>query len=79
MRVLLERHYGYLFEPELLDEIEAAGKCKLIKQGERLLDIGQDITVMPLIFSGAIKILREDDGTFKTIQGHRRPRDPLFH
>lgn len=61
MRVLLERHYGYLFEPELLDEIEAAGKCKLIKQGERLLDIGQEITVMPLIFSGAIKILREDD------------------
>ncbi len=61
MRVLLERHYGYLFEPELLDEIEAVGKCKLIKQGERLLDIGQDIRVMPLIFSGAIKILREDD------------------
>jgi CRP/FNR family transcriptional regulator len=61
MRVLLERHYGYLFEQELLDEIEAAGKCKLIKQGERLLDIGQEITVMPLIFSGAIKILREDD------------------
>jgi CRP/FNR family transcriptional regulator len=61
MRVLLERHYGYLFEPELLDEIEAAGKCKHIKQGERLLDIGQEITVMPLIFSGAIKILREDD------------------
>ena len=57
----MERHYGYLFEPELLDEIEANGKCKLIKQGERLLDIGQDITVMPLIFSGAIKILREDD------------------
>lgn len=61
MRELLERHYGYLFEPQLLDEIESAGKCKLIKQGERLLDIGQDITVMPLIFSGAIKILREDD------------------
>ena len=61
MRELLERLYGYLFEPQLLDEIEAAGKCKLIKQGERLLDIGQDITVMPLIFSGAIKILREDD------------------
>jgi len=57
----LERHYGYLFEKELMDEIEAAGKCKQIKQGERLMDIGQDITAMPLIFSGAIKILREDD------------------
>jgi CRP/FNR family transcriptional regulator len=61
MRVLLERNYGYLFEEELLNEIEAAGKCKLIKQGERLLDIGQDIKVMPLLFSGAIKILREDE------------------
>ena len=57
----MERHYGYLFEKELMDEIEAAGKCKQIKQGERLMDIGQDITAMPLIFSGAIKILREDD------------------
>jgi len=57
----LERNYGYLFEEELLNEIEAAGKCKLIKQGERLLDIGQDIKVMPLLFSGAIKILREDE------------------
>jgi CRP/FNR family transcriptional regulator len=61
MRVLLERNYGYLFEEELLNEIEAIGKCKLIKQGERLLDIGEDIKVMPLLFSGAIKILREDD------------------
>jgi len=67
MRVLLERHYAYLFEPELLDEIEAAGKCKLIKQGERLLDIGQDITVMPLIFSGAIKVLREDDEGYELL------------
>lgn len=57
----MERNYGYLFEEELLNEIEAAGKCKLIKQGERLLDIGQDIKVMPLLFSGAIKILREDE------------------
>ena len=61
MRVLLERNYGYLFEEELLNEIEAAGKCKLIKQGERLLDIGQDIKFMPLLFSGAIKTLREDE------------------
>jgi CRP/FNR family transcriptional regulator len=61
MRVLLERNYGYLFEEELLNEIEAIGKCKLIKQGERLLDIGEDIKVMPLLFSGAIKILREDE------------------
>ncbi len=61
MRELLERHYGYLFEEALLDEIEAVGVCKEVKQGEVLMDIGQNITAMPLLFSGAIKIMREDD------------------
>ena len=61
MRDLLERHYGYLFADALLDEIEAAGQCKKVDQGEILMDIGQNITAMPLLFSGAIKIMREDD------------------
>lgn len=61
MRELLERHYGYLFEDELLNEIEAVGVCKKVTQGETLMDIGQSITSMPLLFSGAIKIMREDE------------------
>ena len=61
MRELLERHYGYLFEEKLLDEIEAVGVCRKVKQGEILMDIGQRITAMPLLFSGAIKIMREDE------------------
>ncbi len=61
MRELLERHYGYLFEDELLDEIEEVGVCKKVEQGMVLMDIGQNITAMPLLFSGAIKIMREDE------------------
>lgn len=61
MRELLNRHYGYLFEDKLLDEIEAVGVCRKVKQGEILMDIGQRITAMPLLFSGAIKIMREDE------------------
>ena len=61
MRELLERHYGYLFEEELLNEIESVGVCKKVTQGETLMDIGQSITAMPLLFSGAIKIMREDE------------------
>lgn len=61
MRELLERHYGYLFEDELLDEIEKVGVCKKVEQGMVLMDIGQNITAMPLLFSGAIKIMREDE------------------
>ncbi len=60
VRKRLEENYGYLFEPELLDEIEEVGIFHVVKQGELMMDIGQQITAMPLLFDGAIKILTED-------------------
>lgn len=61
MREKLEAHYGYLFEKELLDEIENNATLRNIKQGELMMDIGQPIKAMPLLFEGAIKILTEDE------------------
>ena len=61
VRKRLEENYGYLFEPELLDEIEKAGVLHVVKQGDLMMDIGQKITAMPLLFDGAIKILTEDN------------------
>lgn len=60
-RIRLEENYGYLFEPELLDEIEQTGEMRVVKQGAQMMDIGQQITAMPLLFEGAIKILTEDN------------------
>lgn len=60
MKALLQEHYGYLFEAELLEEIGKAGKLMTVDEGEILIDIGQPIRAMPLLFEGAIKILRED-------------------
>jgi CRP/FNR family transcriptional regulator len=57
----LEQHYGYLFEQPLLDEIAALGIYKKVSQGDMLMDIGEPITMMPLLLTGAIKILREDE------------------
>ncbi|WP_373019010.1 Crp/Fnr family transcriptional regulator, partial [Muriicola sp.] len=53
--------YGYLFEDELIKEIHEAGKFWKVNQGDYLMDIGDEITFMPLIFSGAIKIMSEDE------------------
>ncbi len=61
MNVELQQHYGYLFEPELLQEIDSIGVYRKIRQGEQLMDIGEPITHMPLLLTGAIKILREDE------------------
>lgn len=57
----LQQHYGYLFEDELLQEINNVGTYKDIPEGFKLIEIGDYIKSMPLLVSGAIKILREDD------------------
>ena len=61
VREKLEASYGYLFEEELLDEIQKAGSLKKVKQGDLMMDIGQSISAMPLLFDGAIKIMTEDE------------------
>ncbi|MGF1555379.1 Crp/Fnr family transcriptional regulator [Paucihalobacter sp.] len=61
MKELLQTNYGYLYEDALLEEINKVGELKHIKAGEKLIEIGDYIRSMPLLVSGAIKILREDD------------------
>ena len=56
----LKANYGYLFEDELLQEINNVGSFKEIPEGFQLISIGDYIKSMPLLVSGAIKILRED-------------------
>lgn len=61
MQAVLQESYGYLFEPELLSEIETFGQLKSVEEGAQLMEIGETIKFMPLLLSGAIKILREDE------------------
>lgn len=56
----LQKFYGQQFEPELLVEISETGIFKKIPEGFKLMDIGQYVKGMPLLVSGAVKVLRED-------------------
>ena len=57
----LKNSYGHLFENELLEEINQVGTFKEISQDFTLIEIGAYIKSMPLLISGAIKVLREDN------------------
>nr|WP_299382614.1 Crp/Fnr family transcriptional regulator [Allomuricauda sp.] len=57
----LIRTFGNQFEPGLLEEIQQVGKLVEFQPGEMLMDIGNYVRSMPLLLSGAIKILREDE------------------
>ncbi|HPF10032.1 MAG TPA: Crp/Fnr family transcriptional regulator [Flavobacteriaceae bacterium] len=56
----LTQSYGHLFENELLEEINQVGTFKELPEGFKLIEIGEYIKSMPLLISGAIKVLRED-------------------
>ncbi|WP_418644308.1 Crp/Fnr family transcriptional regulator [Tenacibaculum insulae] len=56
----LQNHYGYLFEAELLDEIASIATYKEFKEDTIIIDVDSYMVAIPLIISGAIKILRED-------------------
>ncbi len=60
LRSKLEDYYVEIFEKELIDEIIDTGIYRVLGSGETLIDIGDNMTHVPLILSGAVKIIRED-------------------
>ena len=60
MKDLLKATYGMLLEEKLIDEIAAVSLLRDFKQDDVLIDFGDYIKKMPLLITGAIKILRED-------------------
>jgi CRP/FNR family transcriptional regulator len=57
----LKESYGHLFEDALLNEIVQVGTFKEIPEGFKMMEIGEYVKSMPLLISGVIKVLREDN------------------
>jgi len=57
----LKNNFGHLFEDALLNEINQVGTYKDVPEGFKMMEIGDYVRSMPLLVSGAIKILREDN------------------
>lgn len=60
IREKLADYFSTIFEKKLIDEIVEVGFLDKFRQGEILVDIGEDMTHIPLILSGAVKILRQE-------------------
>ncbi|HFA47771.1 MAG TPA: Crp/Fnr family transcriptional regulator [Bacteroidetes bacterium] len=64
-KTLLKKELKDLFpifsQSELIEEISERGQILEIPAGHRVFDFGNIITVIPLVFSGSIKVVREDE------------------
>lgn len=57
----LKNNFGHFFEDDLLNEINQVGTFKEVSEGVKLMEVGDYVKAMPLLISGAIKILRDDN------------------
>ena len=60
LREKLAEYYSDIFEDELIDEIVKVGRYDKISSGELLIDIGSELTHIPLILDGVVKIIRKE-------------------
>ena len=60
MEDLLYKAYRGVFEHALIGEIVSVAKFVEFQEGDVLIEIGRYIRSMPLIISGAIRVMRED-------------------
>ncbi len=72
---VIKESFGSHFENALITEIEAVSQTSSFKAGTKIIEIGQYITGMPLLISGAIKILREDENGDELLLYYLEPGD----
>ena len=60
LREKIGEYYGSFFEKELVEDIVKVGFIDKFKSGEVLVEIGENMTHIPLILSGAVKIIRKE-------------------
>ncbi|BAO74639.1 Crp/Fnr family transcriptional regulator [Winogradskyella sp. PG-2] len=52
--------FEYLFDSEIINNILNSASLKTFKKHEIIIDIGQNLSFVPFLISGNIKVLRED-------------------
>ena len=59
--LLLQEKYNHILDEKLINEIFEVGILKTFKKDDIIIDINQPLQYIPLLLSGHIKILREDN------------------
>ena len=58
---ILDKHFPSLLDTDLIEGIKEHAIYREVEQGDLLMDIGSVIKNIPMIVSGSIKVIREDE------------------
>ena len=54
------QQFTYLFDESIINDISKVAQLKTFKKNDIIIDIGQELSHIPLLINGNIKVLRED-------------------
>jgi CRP/FNR family transcriptional regulator len=57
----LKQHFPKILDTEVVEGIITHGRLESIDEGDYMMDIGSAIRQIPMIVSGTVKVMREDD------------------
>ncbi|MGK0363094.1 MAG: CRP/FNR family transcriptional regulator [Saprospiraceae bacterium] len=60
-KALLNEHFPQLNDLKLIEEMAEAAVEYNFKEGQVIIDYGENIRMVPLVIKGSIKVMREDD------------------
>ena len=58
---LLDNHFPTILDTDLVEGIKAHATYREVEEDDLLMDIGAKITTIPMIISGSVKVMREDE------------------
>lgn len=61
LQAQLSQNFSGIFETDLIERLAEIGRLVTLDDGETLVDSGDNITFIPLLLEGAIKVMREDE------------------
>lgn len=61
LKDIIRKNFIYLVEPDLQEDIASVSGMQVCKKGTVFLDFGEFIKSIPLIMSGIMKVIREDE------------------
>jgi len=61
MEELIKQEFPILTDRELLSELKSVGKVMSFNSGDKLMDYGRYIKMVPMVVKGAVRVLRQDE------------------
>lgn len=61
IKEILEQNFPTILDTDLVEGISEHGVYKEVEEGDLLMDIGTKISTIPMIVSGSVKVMREDE------------------